>query len=78
MTTINVASDGTIQFIWSDDLQPLTELGETTTKRVSHVEPAGGGWTADLSPVAGPVLGPFKLRQQALDAEFDWLERNGY
>ena len=31
-----------------------------------------------MSPVDGPVLGPFALRQDALDAEVAWLqaERN--
>ena len=38
--------------------------------RASHVEPdAEGRWLADLTPVAGPVLGPFDLRSEALAAE---------
>ncbi len=28
----------------------------------------------DLSPVGGPVLGPFRLRSQALAAEQAWLD----
>ena len=28
---------------------------------------------ADLSPVGGPMLGPFSKRSQALNAEQDWL-----
>lgn len=31
------------------------------------------GWTADMRPSDGPVLGPFKTRQAALDAERCWL-----
>lgn len=30
-------------------------------------------WQADMSPVGGPVLGPFKTREEALKAEHDWL-----
>ena len=35
-----------------------------------------GRWFADLSPVGGPVLGPFHQRTQALRAEYAWLETN--
>lgn len=35
-----------------------------------------GRWTADLSPVAGPTLGPFNTRRAALDAEVAWLIKN--
>lgn len=45
--------------------------------RGAHVEPdPEGRWVADLSPVRGPVLGPFSLRSQALQAEQEWLEAN--
>jgi len=49
-------------------------LGNAKTYRASHVEPDGqGGWTADLRPVGGDVLGPFMKRSEALAAERDWL-----
>ena len=55
----------------------LHALGRLEIQRGSHVEPTDDGqWTADLSPVAGPVLGPFPSRSLALDAEREWLERN--
>jgi hypothetical protein len=42
--------------------------------RASLVEPdEEGRWWADLSPVDGPLLGPFRQRSQALDAEEEWL-----
>ena len=31
------------------------------------------GWVADLRPVSGPVLGPYRRRDAALRAELDWL-----
>ena len=59
-----------------DETLDLACLGSLSIVRASHVEPtADGQWTADLSPVDGPVLGPFALRSQALDAERAWLER---
>ncbi len=76
--TITIDGSGDLQFVYADDLQPLTELGESTTRRASHVEPAGSRWTADLSPVDGPVLGPFDYRKEALAAEYEWLRANGY
>lgn len=74
--TINCRTDGTVDFIWADELKPLAELGPVAIRRVSHVEPAGPGtdWAADMSPVGGPVLGPFPTRQEALDAEVDYLK----
>ena len=75
---IMVNEDGSLSFVYDDELAALMMLGESETRRVSHVEPAAcGGWYADMSPVAGrPVLlGPYWLRQQALDAEREWIRR---
>jgi hypothetical protein len=73
--SIFVRPDGSVEFLYEDGLRPLFELGPATITRASHVEPTPDGrWTADLSPCAGPVLGPFTLRQGALDAERAWLE----
>lgn len=73
-----VGPDGRARFIYSDDLAAVTkELGKATTRRASHVEPSDGGWTADLAPVGGPVLGPYVTRQEALDREVEWLREHG-
>ena len=49
-------------------------LGQSRIYRASHVEPDGqGGWTADLQPVGGDVLGPFMKRSEALAVEREWL-----
>jgi hypothetical protein len=71
---ITIGESGTARMIYADAIAPLLMGGASTVRRASHVEPAaGGGWAADLSPVGGPVLGPFPLRQAALDAEVAWL-----
>ena len=55
----------------------LASLGTTSITRASHVEPnEEGRWLADLSPVGGPILGPFDRRSEALEAEVAWLEAN--
>ena len=67
---------GRVRCIYSEALD-LHALGQPSIRRGSHVEPtADGRWTADLSPVDGPILGPFSSRSQALDAETRWLEEN--
>jgi hypothetical protein len=67
---------GCIRCVYGESV-PLASLGPLSIKRGSHVEPRiDGKWTADLSPVNGPTLGPFNLRSDALAAELDWLERN--
>jgi len=75
---INVGPDGMLGFIYDDDLNALLGLGSAELRRASHVEPIDGKWYADLSPVRGPMLGPFALRAEALRAEVDWLHAHGY
>jgi hypothetical protein len=59
------------------ELLDLAALGRPEITRASHVEPIpGGGWTADLAPVGGPILGPFPRRSAALEAEAAWLGAN--
>jgi hypothetical protein len=71
-----VKPDGTVRAIYNEAID-LGVLGRPTITRASHVEPSQEGlWTADLTPVDGPVLGPFGHRGEALEAERDWLERH--
>jgi hypothetical protein len=35
-------------------------------------------WYADLLPVRGPVIGPYDSKQEALDAEVEWLKAHNY
>lgn len=63
-----------IRFIYNDDLAGFNKHGKIEIKRASHVEPDGNGqWIADMSPVEGPVLGPFNRRDEALQKEVEWL-----
>lgn len=81
MSAIDIvcAPDGTLTAIWNDELASLVSEGKATISRASHVEPTEDGkWTADLGPVGGPVLGPYPLRREALDAEIAWLRAEGY
>lgn len=77
MQMLSIGLDGKITAIYSDSIADLLDDGDSIVSRASHVEPAQqGGWTADLAPVGGPTLGPFKFRQDALDAEVEWLRAN--
>ena len=74
MPQINIDPQGTIRVIYDDMWLPLLQQGQSSIARVSSVEPdVSGGWSADLAPVNGPKLGPYLLRQTALDAEIDYL-----
>lgn len=73
---ILIRPDGQIRWVYNE-LLDLSALGPLQIKRGSHVEPADGGlWLADLSPVDGPVLGPFEKRSEAIAAEVCWLGRH--
>lgn len=71
--TVFVDRDGRLRFVYDDELLPLLKLGESVLRRASHVEPAAGGWTADMGPSHGPVLGPFRKHRDAISAEREWL-----
>jgi hypothetical protein len=65
---------GQVRCVYAEDID-LSALGRVELHRASHVEPdAQGQWWADLSPVHGPRLGPYRLRSQALADELRWLE----
>ena len=71
-----VLPNGNVRCIY-DEAVNLACIGSLHISRGSHVEPNDQGrWLADLSPVNGPVLGPFDNRSQALVAERCWLESN--
>jgi len=68
-----VGVDGVARCIYDEALD-LREIGKLQITRASHVEPdAEGYWWADMGPVDGPVLGPFRSRSEALQAERGWL-----
>ena len=65
---------GVVRCIYSEHID-LAALGSPAISRASHVEPdQQGRWLADMSPVRGPILGPFSHRSEALAAEHSWLE----
>jgi len=68
-----VGVDGVARCIYDEALD-LREIGQLQITRASHVEPdAEGFWWADMGPVDGPILGPFRSRTEALRAEREWL-----
>ena len=68
-----VGCDGAVKCIYDEALD-LREIGTLKITRASHVEPdAEGYWWADMGPVGGPVLGPYRSRGEALGAEREWL-----
>lgn len=74
--------DGRIKFIYDDTVAEVAieSLGPLTIKRASHVEPCPSNnslWQADMSPVDGPLLGPFPTRAMALEVERAWLSLHG-
>lgn len=76
MPRLRINADGSFEAIYSDELAPLLEqTAAPVICRVSDVEPdPAGGWTATMRD-DGAKLGPYPLRQEALDAEVSRLER---
>ena len=55
----------------------LHQFGRVALRRASHVEPTDDArWIADLSPVGGPILGPYDKRSEALAAEVEYIQKN--
>jgi hypothetical protein len=71
---LRVDPDGSVFCIYAESID-LAALGALTIRRASYVEPDTEGlWWADLTPIGGPLLGPFPTRTPALEAEHAWLE----
>jgi len=71
-----VSPAGDVRCLYDETIN-LHVLGTLDIRRASHVEPTGDGqWLADLTPVSGPLLGPYRRRTDALAAEIAWLERH--
>jgi hypothetical protein len=71
-----ISPQGAVHCLYDESLD-LSTLGRMTIRRASHVEPTDvGQWTADLSALSGPVLGPFQFRSDALAAEVRWIEHH--
>ena len=71
---IDPAGQGHCLYVEAIDLR---SLGTIHIARASYLEPDDQGcWWANLSPVAGPILGPFGLRSEALAAEQNWLDEH--
>jgi hypothetical protein len=67
---------GRVRAVYDEQID-LATIGALAIRRASHVEPdREGRWHADLSPVSGPVLGPFAVRSEALEAERAWLNQH--
>ena len=71
-----IDSRGNVRCLYGEVIN-LAELGQMSIRRGSHVEPnEHGQWLCDLSPVSGPMLGPFASRSAALAAEVAWLNEH--
>ena len=71
-----IGRDGTVRGIYGEVID-LAALGPLDINVPAMWSPMRQGrWMADLSPVGGPVLGPFDRRSDALAAEVYWLETN--
>ena len=77
MMQVVIQPNGTIRCLYDENID-LSSFGRLSIRRASHVEPdAVGQWFADLSPLEGPILGPFPRRSDALTAESHWIAANG-
>lgn len=73
MIELVIRPEGDVEMIYDERLD-VRAIGTPTIRRASHVETTDNGdWMADLSPVGGPVLGPFAVRSEALQAEHTWI-----
>jgi hypothetical protein len=71
-----VETRGTLRCMYGEEID-LAAIGRLTIVRGSFVEPdSKGHWITDLSPINGPILGPFMSRSIALAVERSWIEED--
>jgi hypothetical protein len=74
MMTLIINPAGQGRCLYTEELD-LRLLGSLHIARASYLEPDDQGqWWTDLSPAAGPILGPFAMRSEALATERQWLD----
>lgn len=69
---MSIGTNGRMTLIYDDLHTGLMEQGHSTVTRASNVEPCAGGWKATMRD--GTVIGPYRLRADALAAEVKYLE----
>ena len=68
-----IDANGHVRSVYGEAIN-LNQLGPTSIRRGSHVEPTDDAtWTADLSPGNRTLPGPFKTRSEALATEVERL-----
>ena len=71
---IIIKPSGVFIGIYNDSFD-YRNIGRHQIRRASHVElDETGNWFADLSPVDGPKIGPFDKRNEAIEAELEFLK----
>ena len=71
---------GDVQIRRASRVEPTDNLASTALRWLEehHTgELPPNVWWADLTPVDGPVLGPFNTRDYALKEEIEWLQTHG-
>ena len=61
----------TAAYVWVSNHCPQPDQGRLSGPELRMLLPEG--WWADMTPVGGPVLGPYDTREEALDDEKTWL-----
>ena len=67
---------GNVDVIRASHVEPSIEKRGTGTywERKSHLESVLM-WRADMSPLGGPILPSTRTREESLDAEISWINR---
>lgn len=87
--SVIIEKDGTLRFLYDYNSQEGQLLSDELIKdtnahieRRSHINPKvtenGVKWFVDLSPSAGPELGPFESRAIAIEEEIAWINNNWF
>lgn len=70
---------GAIQTRRASRVEPTASLSEDAVRALAATEEfplPEDAWWADMTLSGGPVLGPFSTRQEALEAEIEWLKQH--
>ena len=77
MIALTIDENGNGKAIYSDELADYFAATGAKITRASSVEPGlDGKWTVDLTVSGGPIIGGFRLRDDALKYEVEWLNKN--
>lgn len=73
---IDIAPDGTLYFLYSDELRPLMDLGKPSIAQISSIGTEEDAQWYVVIHTDASIFGPYRLLSEAQEKEKSYIEEN--